>query len=75
MQSMTVGLMLAHALPARIHEETDTLALREVFTMADPGIHVGQNEGYPCYVAIKGKVFDVTGNAAYAPGKAYNGTY
>ncbi|KAF7898303.1 hypothetical protein EAF00_004749 [Botryotinia globosa] len=25
-----------------------------------------------CYVAIKGKVYDVTGNKAYLPGGAYN---
>ncbi|KAH6899899.1 cytochrome b5-like heme/steroid binding domain-containing protein [Thelonectria olida] len=29
-------------------------------------------EGEKCYVAIKGKVYDVTGNKAYAPGASYN---
>ncbi|KAK8048791.1 hypothetical protein PG994_010521 [Apiospora phragmitis] len=29
-------------------------------------------EGQKCYVAIKGKVYDVTGNKAYQPGGAYN---
>ncbi|TID27615.1 Meiotically up-regulated protein [Venturia nashicola] len=32
----------------------------------------GTQEGYPTLVAIKGTVFDVTGNAAYAPGKSYH---
>ncbi|KAF2395527.1 SCA7-domain-containing protein [Trichodelitschia bisporula] len=32
----------------------------------------GTNEGFPTLVAIKGTVFDVTGNASYAPGKNYN---
>ncbi|KAH7148571.1 cytochrome b5-like heme/steroid binding domain-containing protein [Dactylonectria macrodidyma] len=29
-------------------------------------------EGEKCYVAIKGKVYDVTGNKAYLPGASYN---
>ncbi|CAN8105739.1 unnamed protein product [Discula destructiva] len=29
-------------------------------------------EGQKCYVAIKGKVYDVTGNKMYAPGASYN---
>ncbi|KAK6842469.1 hypothetical protein PG990_005587 [Apiospora arundinis] len=29
-------------------------------------------EGQKCYVAIKGKVYDVTGNKAYQPGGSYN---
>ncbi|KAL4725380.1 hypothetical protein ACLX1H_007527 [Fusarium chlamydosporum] len=29
-------------------------------------------EGGKCYVAIKGKVYDVTGNKAYLPGASYN---
>ncbi|KAF1810410.1 progesterone binding protein-like protein [Eremomyces bilateralis CBS 781.70] len=32
----------------------------------------GTHEGYPTYVAIKGKVFDVSGNPAYAPKATYN---
>ncbi|OQO12374.1 hypothetical protein B0A48_03016 [Cryoendolithus antarcticus] len=32
----------------------------------------GQHDGYPTYVAIKGSVFDVSGNKAYAPGASYN---
>ncbi|KAK5110392.1 hypothetical protein LTR62_006100 [Meristemomyces frigidus] len=31
----------------------------------------GSHEGYPTYVAIKGTVFDVTGNKAYGPGGSY----
>ncbi|KAF2152912.1 hypothetical protein K461DRAFT_130909 [Myriangium duriaei CBS 260.36] len=33
----------------------------------------GQHEGFPTYVAIKGTVFDVTGNKSYAPGASYSG--
>ncbi|KAK7220483.1 hypothetical protein V2G26_008486 [Clonostachys chloroleuca] len=29
-------------------------------------------EGQKCYVAIKGKVYDVTGNKAYQPGGSYH---
>ncbi|KAH7266332.1 hypothetical protein FSOLCH5_012756 [Fusarium solani] len=29
-------------------------------------------DGGKCYVAIKGKVYDVTGNKAYQPGGSYN---
>ncbi|TKX23848.1 cytochrome b5-like heme/steroid binding domain-containing protein 1 [Elsinoe australis] len=32
----------------------------------------GEHEGYPTYVAIKGTIFDVTGNKAYAPGASYH---
>ncbi|KAI9652343.1 MAG: hypothetical protein M1831_006890 [Alyxoria varia] len=32
----------------------------------------GINEGYPTYVAIKGKVYDVTGNKAYGPEGGYH---
>lgn len=32
-------------------------------------------DGGKCYVAIKGKVYDVTGNKAYQPGGSYNGLY
>ncbi|KAL3608357.1 hypothetical protein FPOAC2_03352 [Fusarium poae] len=32
----------------------------------------GATEGGKCYVAIKGKVYDVTGNKAYLPGASYN---
>ncbi|KZF26445.1 putative progesterone binding protein [Xylona heveae TC161] len=32
----------------------------------------GNSSAYPTYVAIKGKVFDVTGNPAYAPKGAYH---
>ncbi|RDL37638.1 Cytochrome b5-like Heme binding-containing protein [Venustampulla echinocandica] len=32
----------------------------------------GEGDGL-CYVAIKGKVFDVTGNKAYQPGGSYSG--
>ncbi|KXT12492.1 hypothetical protein AC579_7346 [Pseudocercospora musae] len=31
----------------------------------------GTHEGYPTYVAIKGTVFDVTGNKAYGPEGSY----
>ncbi|KAK8920730.1 putative steroid-binding protein 3 [Metarhizium anisopliae] len=30
-------------------------------------------DGGKCYVAIKGKVYDVTGNKAYQPGGSYHG--
>lgn len=33
----------------------------------------GTHEGFPTYVAIKGTIFDVTGNKAYAPGASYSG--
>ncbi|POS80551.1 hypothetical protein DHEL01_v201052 [Diaporthe helianthi] len=29
-------------------------------------------DGHKCYVAIKGKVYDVTGNKMYQPGNSYN---
>ncbi|KAI9840644.1 MAG: hypothetical protein M1837_001413 [Sclerophora amabilis] len=32
----------------------------------------GTSSEYPTYVAIKGKVFDVSGNSTYAPGAAYH---
>ncbi|KAL8810471.1 MAG: hypothetical protein Q9223_002407 [Gallowayella weberi] len=32
----------------------------------------GNSSSYPTYVAIKGTVFDVSGNTAYAPGGSYN---
>ncbi|KAB8437345.1 hypothetical protein FH972_025025 [Carpinus fangiana] len=35
-------------------------------------IAAGHNEGFPTLVAIKGRVFDVTGNKAYAPGSGYS---
>lgn len=36
------------------------------------GVDAGTHEGYPTYVAIKGTVFDVTGNKAYEPGASYS---
>lgn len=30
-------------------------------------------DGNKCYVAIKGRVYDVTGNKAYQPGGSYHG--
>lgn len=33
----------------------------------------GTNEGYPTLVAIKGTVFDVSGNKAYGPEGSYKG--
>ncbi|QSZ36500.1 hypothetical protein DSL72_006380 [Monilinia vaccinii-corymbosi] len=39
----------------------------------DEGLTCGKgSDGDKCYVAIKGKVYDVTGNKAYLPGGAYN---
>ena len=35
----------------------------------------GTDSAYPTYVAIKGTVFDVSGNAAYAPKASYHGIY
>jgi membrane-associated progesterone receptor component len=32
-------------------------------------------DGGLCYVAIKGQVFDVTGNKAYQPGGSYHGSF
>jgi hypothetical protein len=34
---------------------------------------LGKHEGFPTYVAIKGTVFDVTGNKAYGPEGSYKG--
>ena len=34
---------------------------------------LGTNEGHPTYVAIKGTVFDVSANKAYAPKGSYHG--
>ena len=34
---------------------------------------IGTNPDYPTYVAIKGTVFDVTGNKAYGPEGSYKG--
>jgi membrane-associated progesterone receptor component len=36
-------------------------------------MHIGVDGGL-CYVAIKGQVFDVTGNKAYQPGGSYHGS-
>ena len=35
----------------------------------------GTNADYPTYVAIKGTVFDVTGNKAYGPEGSYKGDF
>lgn len=32
----------------------------------------GCHDGFPTYVAIKGTVFDVSGNKSYAPGASYH---
>ena len=32
----------------------------------------GKNEGYPTLVGILGRIYDVTKNEVYAPGKGYN---
>ncbi len=34
----------------------------------------GTDPNLPTYVAIKGRIFDVSGNAAYAPKGQYHGT-
>lgn len=34
----------------------------------------GNSSSYPTYVAIKGTVFDVSGNSAYGPNGSYHGT-
>jgi hypothetical protein len=36
-------------------------------------VKIGSNPDYPTYVAIKGTVFDVTGNKAYGPEGSYKG--
>lgn len=38
------------------------------------GVILGTDESKPVWVAIKGSVFDVSGNAAYAVGGQYHGT-
>lgn len=37
--------------------------------------HPGTNPDYPTYVAIKGTVFDVSGNKAYGPEGSYKGKF
>jgi len=41
-------------------------------TLAELSEANGIGEGAKCWVAIKGKVFDVTGNKAYLPGGSYH---
>ena len=36
---------------------------------------IGTNPDLPVYVAIKGSVFDVSGNGSYAPKGAYHGSW
>ena len=40
---------------------------------SDTRLLTGNNPDYPTYVAIKGTVFDVSGNKAYGPDGSYKG--
>ena len=40
---------------------------------SDTRFCTGNNPDYPTYVAIKGTVFDVSGNKAYGPDGSYKG--
>jgi hypothetical protein len=42
-------------------------------TCSSDGSITGTNPDYPTYVAIKGTIFDVTGNKAYGPEGSYKG--
>ena len=44
-------------------------------TTADSPDYAGTNEDHPTYVAIKGTVFDVSANKAYAPKGSYHGMF
>jgi len=52
--------------------------LQQVINTLSSGTDIvcsGSNADYPTYVAIKGTVFDVTGNKAYGPEGSYKGEY
>lgn len=44
-----------------------------VHSCPSDGSIIGTNPDYPTYVAIKGTVFDVSGNKAYGPEGSYKG--
>ncbi|QIX01746.1 hypothetical protein AMS68_007263 [Peltaster fructicola] len=54
--------------PVQLDPPKDDLIDEEYLAKCD-----GKTEGYPTYVAIKGTIFDVTGNKSYAPGASYSG--
>ncbi|KAJ4133611.1 hypothetical protein NW768_005199 [Fusarium equiseti] len=53
--------------PVNLNPPKDDVISKEELARAN-----GATEGGKCYVAIKGKVYDVTGNKAYLPGASYN---
>ncbi|KAJ4022311.1 hypothetical protein NW752_000486 [Fusarium irregulare] len=53
--------------PVNLDPPKDDIISKEELAKAN-----GATEGGKCYVAIKGKVYDVTGNKAYLPGASYN---
>ncbi|KAJ2902698.1 hypothetical protein MKZ38_000208 [Zalerion maritima] len=53
--------------PVQLNPPKDDPISQEELTKAD-----GTGEGKTCYVAIKGKVYDVTGNKAYQEGGSYH---
>ncbi|KAH8671023.1 cytochrome b5-like heme/steroid binding domain-containing protein [Xylariales sp. PMI_506] len=52
--------------PVQLNPPKDDLISLEELAKADG------TEGQKCYVAIKGKVYDVTGNKMYQPGNSYH---
>lgn len=50
-----------------------TLLSRPVWLAKE--ISIGSNPDYPTYVAIKGTIFDVSGNKAYGPDGSYKGEF
>ncbi|KAF5253315.1 hypothetical protein FANTH_1777 [Fusarium anthophilum] len=52
--------------PVNLDPPKDDIISREELAKANGA------DGNKCYVAIKGKVYDVTGNKAYLPGASYN---
>ncbi|KIW01645.1 uncharacterized protein PV09_06831 [Verruconis gallopava] len=57
----------APKVPVQLDPPKDDPITPEYLAMCD-----GEHEGYPTLVAIKGTVFDVSKNEAYAPGKNYH---
>ncbi|KAF2268687.1 cytochrome b5 [Lojkania enalia] len=53
--------------PVDLPPSKDDVITREYLSKCN-----GENEGFPTYVAIKGTVFDVSRNEAYAVGKSYH---
>ena len=55
------------------HPQTLQPPKNDVIDLEELAKYDGTNAGYGTYVAIKGTVFDVSGNKAYEPGAGYNG--